>query len=307
MTRGLVVALTIAFAACSSARDASPPGESAPLPEGVAARVGNEDVSVELVRRIAGAQGVSLPEARRRAISDALFAAHAKQAMAGSGSIETAERSALARAMLERLKREAENRGPPSDAEVEAITNERWLDLARPPLVRTTHAVVQFSSPADAPKAKRAAEAIASAVAGIKDSTEFDKRARAVPSEGLKVDVEHLLPVAPDGRSGDPKAPRGMPAPPPLEKAYATAAHAIPEVGAQSPIIQTSYGYHVILLEERLPEIAYSFEERRALVTPEVMSRRATDLENALLEPNKPAVRYDRAIVELLSRVQVSR
>src|SRR5262245_15348969 len=141
MARGSLVALALSFAACTSSRDAGPPPENAPLPPGVAARVGGEDISVALVQRISAAQGVSPSEARRRAISDALFAAHAKQAFAGSGSVESAERSALARALLESLRREAESRGPASDAEIDAITNERWLELARPPLVRTTHAV----------------------------------------------------------------------------------------------------------------------------------------------------------------------
>src|SRR5262245_8483767 len=127
MARGQVVALTLLIVACTSSHDAGPPPESAPLPPGVAARVGNEDLSVDLIRRVSAAQGVSIEEARRRAISDALFAAHAKQTFASSGAIETAERSALARAVLERMRREVESRGPPTDAEVETVSNERWL------------------------------------------------------------------------------------------------------------------------------------------------------------------------------------
>jgi hypothetical protein len=228
--------------------------------------------------------------------------------LAGTGTIETAERGALARALLERLRREAESRGPPSDDEIEALTAERWLELARPPLARTTHAVVLSSPPADAPKAKRIAEAIANAVRGVKDATEFEKRARAVPAEGLDVRVEHLSPVAPDGRTGDPKAPPGTPPPTPLEVDYARAAHAISEVGGQSPIVQTRYGYHVILLEERLPERSFSLADRRSMLTPEIMSRRARELGDQLLERAKQTpIRIDRSAPDLLATVKVER
>src|SRR5262245_28126452 len=129
MARGVWVALGLYCVACTSSRDAGPPPESAALPPGVAARVGTEDGSVAMVQRISSAQNLSLPEARRRAVSDAVFAEHAKQKFAGAGLLESAERGALARAMLERLRREAESRGPPTDAEVDAITSERWLEL----------------------------------------------------------------------------------------------------------------------------------------------------------------------------------
>jgi hypothetical protein len=166
---------------------------------------------------------------------------------------------------------------------------------------------VRFTAPADAAKAKRVADALAAAVAGIRDPTEFDKRAREVPSEGLEIRVEHLLPVAADGRVGDPKAPPGTPELPPLEVAFARAAHAIAEVGGQSPIVQSPYGYHVILLEERIPERMFSLTERRALLEQEVMSRRAHDLQNALIERSKPApVQLDRSLTDLLSRVRVT-
>jgi len=307
MARGWIVALGLGFAACTSSRETAPPDQAGDLPPGIAARVADEDIPVALVRGIAAAQGISLTEARKRAISDALFAAYARQSLAGTGSVESAQRSALSRAVLESLRREAEGRGPPTDSEIDQITDERWLELARPPLVKTTHAAVLFTSPADAAKAKRVADGLATALAGITDANEFERRAREFSGDGLEIRVEHLLPVAPDGRSGDPKAPPGTPTPPPLEVAYARAAHAIEQVGGHSPVVQTSYGYHVILLEERLPERRFSLEERRAMLAQEVSSRRARELENALLEKLKSTpVRLDRNVAELLSAVQVS-
>src|SRR4029453_9822539 len=136
-----------------------------------------------------------LGAARERAVSDALFAAFAKQHYAGTGRIESIERSALGRSILEELGRRARSQGAPSDEEVAELTAERWFDFDRPVSVRTTHAVVRLANPADKQKARAVAERIAEAVHGVKDPAEFKKRALGVPRDGLEVVAESLQPT----------------------------------------------------------------------------------------------------------------
>lgn len=303
--RRLVLFGAIALA-CTAERDATRRAEVATLPDGVATRVGDDDISAELVARVAAAQSVSPAEARERLVSDALFAAHARRVLAGTGQIESAERSALARAVLEEIRHEAEAAGPPSDAEVEEVTALRWLDFARPALVRTVHAVVLDDAPKKSEETRRVAERIHEAVSGVTDAETFEAKVKAVDAEGLKTKVEHLPPVALDGRSGDPKQP------PTAEVArfevdFTRGAHAIREVPGTSGVVETRYGLHVILALERLPEKTVPLEERRLVMRREIIDRRARKRHQSILEAVNKAtpVMLDRGANELLTRVRI--
>ncbi|MCC6901549.1 MAG: hypothetical protein IT377_21435 [Polyangiaceae bacterium] len=303
------LALLGAFAlACGPEQSAPPPPQVSALPEGVAARVADDDLPAELVRDVARAQGISLPQARERLISDALFAAHARQALRGTGLIESAERSVLARVMLEEIAKEAKDKGPPTDAEVEEVTALRWLDVARPALVRTTHAVVIDEAPQKSAKARRVAERILAAVAGATVPADFEAKATAVDAEGLSVKVEHLDPVAADGRIGDPKAPLGA-EPRRLELSYAQGAHAVAQVPGVSPLIESRFGFHVILAVERIPDKVVPLADRRLMMEREIVDRRARVQHQRLLETvNRSApVLLDRGVSDLLARVQVEK
>ena len=294
--------------ACGTKRDAPAPAQTTQLPEGVAAQVGSDEIPTQLVRDVARAQGIDLPQARARLISDALFAAHARGTLSGTGLIESAERSALARALLEEIAREVRGQGPPTDAEVEEVTALRWLDVARPVLVRTTHAVVIEEAPQKSAKARRVAERIRAAVADSTVAADFEAKAKAVDAEGLSVKVEHLEPVAADGRIGDPKAPPGA-EPRRLEQAYSQGAHAVERVPGVSPLVESRYGFHVILAVERIPEKMVPLEDRRLMMEREIFDRRARAQHQRLLESvNKGApVLLDRGVNDLLARVQVDR
>ncbi len=303
----LSLALVGAAAGCGQGGRA-PVAQSGPLPAGVAAEVGTETVSTNLVEAIASGQGVAPKVARDRAVSDAVFAAYARDRLGGSGLVESAERSALARALLESLRREAEAKGPPTDREVEAVTSERWQELARPPLSRTIHAVVVVKTPSDDAKGRRVAERVAAAVKGVTEAKEFERLAKQVDAEGLELRVEQLLPVAADGRVADPAAQPGA-EPRRFDPVFARAAAAIPEVGEQSPIVRSEFGYHVILLSERLPEIALSLEQRRSLLEREIIDRRARVLLDEIGQrvAGSAPVGIDRAADDLMARVQVAR
>lgn len=283
--RALATACTAWAVACGNGADEHVPtsasAQRGELPEGVVARVGDDDISRTHVQGIVAKERVTPAEARDRAVRDALWASAAPPE-----AVRRAERSALARALLEQLKREAESRGPPTDAEVERITERRWLQLARPEAVRTVHAVALLPKDADAAaraKARALAARVRDAVKDTREPDEFEKRAGAVDAEPGALRVERLDPVARDGRVLPSKPLPPGATPPRFDATYAEAVHEL-EPGDVSQLIETPFGYHVVLLVERLPAMKLSLEERRQLVRDEVFSERAGQLERELVE-----------------------
>lgn len=281
---------------------------SATLGAGVAAVVGTERVDVETVQRIARAQGVTLEGARRRAISDALFAASANERL-GTALSARARRGALARALLESLAAEAKRRGPPTDAELAAATERRWWELDRPPLLRTTHAVAVVKKPEDDKAARAVAERIAAATQSATTAEAFSTAAKSVAPDGVDVHVEDLEPVARDRRVVNPDSP-----PPPgsrtgeYAEAYVAAAFAIPHVGEKSPVVRTEFGYHVIFATKLYPEKRVPVEERRSMLEPEILVHRTTELRDAALARARTvdAVEVERSAGDLTEKVSVA-
>jgi hypothetical protein len=261
---------------CTSGSNQAPARKS--LPPGVAASVGGDLVQAHTIARIASARGIGLSEARDLAIKDALFAAWARADSANAPAVVVAERAALGRALLEELEAQARNAGPPSDAELTELVAERWTELDRPPSVRTTHAVILVKKPEDAAPARALAEKLARELSGLSDSAAFLERARAFDAKPFELVAERLNPVTPDGRVWEPTARPGSHFPGGFDVDYARAANAIEQVGSQGPVVKTAFGYHVILLEERLPELRLPPEERRHVLNDEVVSRRAKKL-----------------------------
>ena len=279
-----------------------------PLPSGIAARVGDDDVRLSSVARIAQAQGVSPREARDRAVSDALLAAAFRADPQEAARVTSAERSVLARAVVERLRDDAAALGPATDEELQKLTEQRWPELDRPPSVRTTHAVVIVKKPADDAPARELATAIARAVAGARDSADFIARAKQVPTQGLDVTAETLPAATPDGRMWDPneRVPKAIPGS--LDLDFTRAATALKERGEQSPLVKSSFGYHVIRLEERYPEARSSPDERREKLAPEILSRRTKRELDALvarLHAQTP-VETERAVEALTALVPIA-
>jgi len=295
-----------ALAACGS-RGGAPAEAHLSLPAGGVAAVGTDVVELATVERVARAQGLSLVAARDRAVSDALLAAHARAAL-GDATASHARGGALARALLESFSAEALRQGPPTDAEVAVATESRWWELDQPPLLRTTHAVVVVKKPADDSAAHAVADRIAIAVEGAKDAATFRKAASAVPSGGLDLRVEDLDPVARDRRAVNPASP------PPAgsrtaqyDAAFVDAAFAIPSVGRSSPVVRTEFGYHVILATERVPERRTPLEDRRRMLEPEVLLRRATELRDQVLRQARAGelVEVERAALELMEKIRL--
>jgi peptidyl-prolyl cis-trans isomerase C len=248
------------------------------LPEGVAASVGRDLVELRTVERIASARGVDRSRARELAVKDALFAAAARESAVHAAGVSVAERATLGRALLENIERQARGMGPGTDAEVNELTAERWIEYDRPPSVRTSHVVVSVKKPDEAAQARALAERLAAALRGITDSAAFLERARAFPvTPPLSITAEQLSPATPDGRMWEAGARPGAQTLT-LDPDYTRAAHALRHPGDQSPIVKSAFGYHVILLEELVPEKRVPLEERRALLEDEIVTRRAKKL-----------------------------
>lgn len=272
MKRGL--ALVLVLASCTEVRK-PPPATQAVLPPGVAARAGGEDIRSETVQRVASGQGVALVEARDRAVTDALFAALARSTPERRDDVSSAERAALARALLESLRDRARAAGPVSDTELATLTAERWVELDRPSSVRIAHAVVHIDKPEDDARTRAFAERLASALAGAKDGEELVARAKAFPAEGFTVTAERLPPCTADGRVWEPDAPSPAPSREHFDETFARAANALEKPGDQSAPVKTPFGYHVMMLEARYPEQRLAADERRRLVWDTAIARRA--------------------------------
>lgn len=239
-----------------------------------------------LVAELAEARQLSAEQARVLASEDAMLAAElsrAKPALAG-----WLERVALARSVLHAIGEEAKAAGPPSDAEILALSRQRFWELDRPRMVEIAHAVV-LSSDEDE-EARALAERIAQAVSSAQSVSEFRELASAVSAAGLDVKVEGLPPVTADGRAVDPDRP--PPAGPSVQNfnaEFAAAAHRLERVGQLSPVVRTPFGYHVLYLVRSIDPQRPSLDERRQALYEEIMAQRARELQAALLARQRQA------------------
>lgn len=278
------------------------------LPHGIVAGVGGELIDVKTVQRIARIDRLPKKRALERAVHDALFVAHARDTETSGGQLRSAERSVFARALLESLLAAARTHGPATRQEVARETAAQWLVYDRPSAVKTTHAVARVTSPEERDQARQVANRIADAVRGATSSAEFIKRALSVEAGGVRVVAESLPPCTADGRVLPEQAAATLEQVSRFDSTYARAANAIAQVGGQSGVVQSSFGFHVILLEERLPAHRVPFAERKKLLTEDIMANRAGKARDRLLDKLRkvePFAATDRA-GELLALIRLA-
>lgn len=261
---------------CSGRRADPTLYDAARLAPGIVARVGDENITAGLLTAVAKQQNLSKQAAERVVFGQALLATEARTRFEGTGLIRVGERAAYSRALLDRIREEAKAGGPAKDSELRELRDERWMDFDRPVAVRTAHAVVISKGEADDAAAKAAAERIAEATRGVSDPEKFWELANAVDTSPLDKRVEGLPFMTADGRavyldSADPRRAKKQS----FDPAFAKAANAIAEVGQQSGVVKSKFGYHVILLLERVDAQRYELSELRPLLTRDVYERRA--------------------------------
>lgn len=299
--RWLALAVAVGVGAC---------GEEAPTPRhrelaGSIARVGPEVVAPATVARIAAAQGIDREEARERAVTSALLAAAAREDLHVS-TVRHAENRALAWALLGELWADAQ-RAPISDLELAEATAGRWTAVDRPRSHRTLHAVVRTDQGDRASAqalAERIREAVVDVAARARDEAPpvlevealltgaaearydpaqepFEAAAKAVAAGDPRLVVELLPPVARDGTIvavGMPPENRRF------DADFAAGVFQLEQRGDLSPIVESAFGFHVILLLGVIDEHRLSAAERRRFLTPDILRVRGLRAQRALLE-----------------------
>lgn len=318
-------ALLAACLALFSCDAPAPPPKPAPvlaaLDSSAVARVADVSIGADQIARIALAQHLPPGEAREQAIHDALLATEARaRGLDADPRVDLATSGILARVLVQDIEARAEAQGPVTDAELDEITARRWMELDRPDAARTVHAVVTLKKDAT-PDARARAAALAESIrksiapaAEIAQRTEppkqqggpedeavaaFRTAAKAVPKGDLEVRIEPLSPVVADGRTLTP----GMQ----LERPFAQAALALAHRGDTSPVIETSYGFHVILLLERVPGFTMPREERRQKLRDEAITLRAVREKESLLARLRPSASISKNTDAILALVPVER
>jgi hypothetical protein len=272
--KGFVVGLAL-FAAMACGRGAGPRVERNVL-------VGADPISASVVADVARARGISPKSAASVVAEDTLFGRALAQQEPGVASyLRTV---ALARALSLQTIRQARAQGPPTGDELDRFTQMHWWELDRPVASRTTHVVVRVGDGQDKAKARAVAVRLREALERAKTKEQFRTVAKQQDGAGFELRVEDLKPVTPDGRVYDPEnPPRPGARPQHYALAFARAANAIAAVGDISDVVETSFGYHVLLLTERLPAKRVAEAERRERLRAEVESFRARDAERQLL------------------------
>lgn len=223
-------------------------------------------------------------------LRDALYARHLQES--SPAVAEYLRTIGLARRMSDRLASDARAQGEVSDEELAAFTERHWWELDRPVTSRTTHVVVRVQEGQDPEPARKLALRLREELRNAGTKERFREAVDAVEAGGLEVKVEDLSPVAPDGRVIDLNSP-----PPPGARTsryapeFAQAASGIAAVGEVSDVVRTAFGFHVLLLTERIEEKRVPPPERIKLLREEVENARAGRLEATLLTRARDATR----------------
>lgn len=260
-------------------------GESAALGGRIAARVGDEIIPLELVAKVASDQNIPSDEALHRLVDDAVVAGAARaRGVDRSSAVAFRLTAARARFTADHLLAAAKAEGPPTDAEVETLSQEHWREVSRPEAVRAMHALIKVPETADAgtrQAARRLADAVQRALRGDPSTTlsPFKAAAQAALAaaggDPALLVVESLPPFAADGTVTEGAGAMVLP--------FARAAHAIARTGETSPVVETTFGFHVIRLLERLPEQRMPLESRRIAFAEAVYAQRAKKASDAVI------------------------
>ena len=280
LTRAALACLLIS-SGCSGTHEAPAPAQQSALGGEIAARVGSDVIPLSLVTKVAAAQHVTADEALRRLVDDAV-AANAGRAKGLDRELPTSWYLTAARARItaDRLLADAKRAGPPTDDEVKTLSERYWREVDRPQAIRVVHVVVRTPEkpdPAASDRARAFAQQLREAVVDAKDADDFIAKANAVPKyAGATVTAEKLPALTDAGQSIESQQQ--------FDPTFAKGAFAIAEPGMTSPPVETSFGFHIIRLLEKIPEQRMPFETRRIAFADEVITMRAGAATKSLIE-----------------------
>jgi hypothetical protein len=254
--------------------------------------VGGDPISVAVVQEVARARGLSPAAASSLVALDTL---HGRAVMDRQPELASyLRRVALARALSLQTIRGAREKGDAGEEELERFTQLHWWELDRPVSSRVTHVVVRVPEGDDRTKARVVATRLSHALRKAGNKERFREIAEAADGEGFELKVEDLKPVTPDGRVYDPSQPPRLGARPQrYAQAFAEGANAIANLGEVSDVVETSFGFHVLLLTERLADQRVAADERRRRLRAEIESYRARETERRLLDAARANTRIE--------------
>jgi hypothetical protein len=222
------------------------------LGAGEVARVSGVSLGGPLVSAVAAARGTDARSATDSLVEDALAAEGARaRRVDDERGPRWATTVALARRVPLVLAQDARAAGPPSDAELATIA--------------VVHAVVRRTHSLDPARGLALASRVRDAVVGARDEGEFMERA-SVATKGVLASVERLPPFDATGHMEDGNE---------LDPDFVAGAFSLGTPGDVSPVVETSFGWHVIRLVSRVVPSGPGAEARRAAVLPVIEALRA--------------------------------
>jgi hypothetical protein len=225
---------------------------------GDVAKVGAVMIQAALVEAEARATGSTPRQSLERLVDDALAAEGARAEGVDRKDAAWPIAVALGRTVPPRLDRQAESLGPPSDHELATLA--------------VVHAVVLRQRAASEEHALFAANAIARAVSSARTPEAFEAAAAATPHPGTQLVVERVPPFGVDGA---------------IDPAFVAAAFRLRSPSDVSPVVESSFGWHVIYLIEEKPPAPASLEARRHDLAAVVVAMRARESLDDLLRERR--------------------
>jgi len=266
-------ALLVLALACSPS---PPPAAHITLSGDAVAVVGDVKISRDLVARVAAAQHLSTRQALGSLTDDAIASQSARQrGLDHDPNVAWQSTAALGRVAADRIAANARAKGPPTDAELAVVTARRWREFDLPEHVRVVHAIVMKKKGTDPKIAATVADALLAAVRTTPDANTFESAAKAVDGRGNELRVEQLPTFTEDGRIVEQEGN--------MDPTFAATSFALAHVGDTSTVLETSFGWHVIRLLERLPAHRVPTEERRVALADLSLKLRARSMYEATL------------------------
>jgi len=234
------------------------------------ARVDREPVTADDVAMIARTEGIhDRTVALDRTVDRVLLAREAtRRGLGNDPMIADVARRALIQSLLARTVEQTVSRERLPADELATGMQIRGFELAHGPLSVTQHIVVRVeaSAPVDVrARARAVTEALRERAATLpmpRGGEAFEHLAASLPAE-FPHRAEVLPAIDASGRHA-----RGA-----VVAEYARAAAQLAHVGDVSPVVETSFGFHVIVLLERQPALEASEADVRARVRDELLWR----------------------------------